>query len=93
MAAIEAIDEPDPRLQHIHYDWLDACERTQATVRLLSDQLRRFLDDQAWVENRRVMALLRSIETHALRLRDARPTLTIEIDGTAPCDHGAGAGA
>jgi hypothetical protein len=84
LAAIEAIDQPDPRLQHIHYDWLDACERTQATVRLLSDQLRRFLDDQAWVENRRVMALLRSIETHALRLRGARPALTVEIDGTAP---------
>src|SRR5882757_4267620 len=23
----------DPRLRHIHYDWLDAAERTQATVR------------------------------------------------------------
>lgn len=81
---IEAIDEPEPRLRHINYDWLDACERTQATVRLLSDQLRRFLDDQAWVENRRVMALLRSIETRALRLREARPALTVEVDGAAP---------
>jgi len=84
LAMIDVIDEPDPRLRQIHYDWLDACERTQATVRLLSDQLRRFLDDQAWVENRRVMTLLRSIEANALRLRDARPTLTAEIDGTAP---------
>src|SRR5262249_35220236 len=77
---IEAIEEPDPRLRRIHYDWLDACERTQATVRLLSDQLRRFLDDQAWVENRRVMELVRGIEARALALRDVRPEITVEID-------------
>jgi hypothetical protein len=84
LAGIDAIDEPDPRLRHVHYDWLDACERTQSTVRLLSDQLRRFLDDRTWAESRRVVSLLRSIETRALRLRDVRPTLTVEIDGTAP---------
>jgi hypothetical protein len=81
---IEAIDEPDPRLRRIHYDWLDACERTQATVRLLSEQLRRFLDDQAWLENRRVMELVRSVEAQALRLRESLPELTFEIDGTVP---------
>ena len=36
----------DPRLGHIHHDWLDAGGRAQATVRQLSEQLRRFLDDQ-----------------------------------------------
>jgi hypothetical protein len=50
---LEAIDESGPRMRRIHYDWLDAGEQTQATVRTLSDQLRRFLDDQAWLENRR----------------------------------------
>lgn len=84
LADIDSIDDPDPRLRHIHYDWLDACERTQATVRLLSDQLRRFLDDHAWVENRRIMDLLHGIEATALRLRAAPPTFTVEIDGTAP---------
>ena len=54
----------------IHFDWIDASERTQATVRLLSDQLRRFLDDQVWLENRRVFDLLRSIEAKALRVRN-----------------------
>jgi Protein of unknown function (DUF3375) len=81
---IEAIEELDPRLRRIHYDWLDACERTQATVRLLSEQLRRLLDDQAWLENRRVMELVRGIEARALALRDVRPEITVEIDGTAP---------
>jgi Protein of unknown function (DUF3375) len=47
VAGLAAIDDPDPRLRRIHYDWLDAGERTQGTVRLLSEQLRRFLDDQA----------------------------------------------
>ena len=69
---LAVITESDPRLAHIHHDWLDAAERTQATVRQLSEQLRRFLDDQVWFENRRVMDILRDIESRALQLRDQR---------------------
>ncbi|MGW3959070.1 DUF3375 domain-containing protein [Amycolatopsis sp. NPDC005003] len=83
--SLDAVGEPDPRMRHIHYDWLDAAERTQATVRLLSEQLRRFLDDQVWLENRRVMDILHSIESSALKLREhPTPALTCELDGTAP---------
>lgn len=83
--ALDEIAESDARMRHIHYDWLDAGERTQATVRMLSEQLRRFLDDQAWLENRRVMDILRSIEANALRLREQHGVrLTTEIDGTSP---------
>jgi hypothetical protein len=39
----------------------------------LSQQLRRFLDDQAWLENRRIMDILHGIESKALSLRDAPP--------------------
>src|SRR6516165_4395324 len=79
------VAERDPRLRQVHYDWLEAAERTQATVRQLSEQLRRFLDDQVWFENRRVIDLLRGIEAHALRLRDERPGgLTMEIDAAGP---------
>ena len=60
------IGDLDDRLATSTYDWIDASERTQATVRLLSEQLRRFLDDQVWLENRRVFDLLRSIEAKAL---------------------------
>lgn len=82
--ALEAIGEPDPRMRHIHYDWLDAGERTQATVRQLSEQLRRFLDDQVWFENRRVIDILRSIEAKALELREERSVaVSTEIDGTS----------
>jgi hypothetical protein len=41
----------DVRLRRVHYDWLEAGEHTQRTVAQLSQQLRRFLDDQAWLEN------------------------------------------
>jgi hypothetical protein len=82
---LAAIDEGDPRMRRIHYDWLDAGEQTQATVRMLSDQLRRFLDDQVWLENRRVMDLLHGIESAALLIREhGTPPLTFEIDGAAP---------
>ena len=61
---------PEPRIRRIHYDWLEAGEHTQRTVALLSQQLRRFLDDQTWLENRRIMDILHDIEASALALRD-----------------------
>ena len=64
---------PDPRLRRVHYDWLEAGGHAQRTVAQLSQQLRRFLDDQAWLENRRIMDLLRGIEARALALREAPP--------------------
>jgi hypothetical protein len=63
----------DPRLLRIHYDWLEAGEVAQRTVARLSEQLRRYLDDQAWLENRRIMGLIREIELHALALRETPP--------------------
>jgi hypothetical protein len=69
----------------VHYDWLDAAGRTQATVHQLSEQLRRFLDDQVWFENRRVIDVLREIEASALRLRDAPVAgVSMEIDTASP---------
>ncbi len=64
---------PDARLQRVHYDWLEAGEHTQRTVAKLSEQLRRFLDDKAWLENRRIMDILHSIENRALALREDLP--------------------
>ncbi len=64
---------PDPRTRRIHYDWMEAGDHTQRTVAALSQQLRRFLDDRAWLENRRIMDILRGIETKALGLRQTPP--------------------
>ncbi len=83
---LEAVAElsPDPRLKRIHYDWVRAGEVTQRTVARLSEQLRRYLDDQAWFENRRIMNVIREIEQHALAVRDAQPGTMMELDEPAP---------
>ncbi|RLA04266.1 MAG: DUF3375 domain-containing protein, partial [Gammaproteobacteria bacterium] len=76
---------PDRRLKRIHYDWLEAGEHTQRTVAQLSQQLRRYLDDQAYLENRRIMDVLHGIEAKSLALRDNQPQGTFsEIDSSAP---------
>jgi hypothetical protein len=76
---------PDPRLKRVHYDWLEAGEHAQRTVALLSQQLRRFLDDQAYLENRRIMDILRGIEAGALAVRALQPAGDfMHIADTAP---------
>jgi len=76
--------KPDVRTRRVHYDWLEAGEHTQRTVALLSQQLRRFLDDQAWLENRRIMDILHGIEAKALALREAQPQgMVMNIADTA----------
>jgi len=76
---------PDRRLMRIHYDWLQAGEVAQRTVARLSEQLRRYLDDQAWLENRRIMQIIRNIEQRAIAVRDQAPAETfMELDEHAP---------
>ncbi|GMU52630.1 MAG: hypothetical protein AMXMBFR33_17760 [Candidatus Xenobia bacterium] len=65
--------KPDARLRRVHYDWLTAGEHTQRMVATLSQQLRRFLDDQAFMENRRILEILKSIEGQALKVRERPP--------------------
>jgi flagellar motility protein MotE (MotC chaperone) len=84
MAPVKEL-EPDRRLLRVHYDWLEAGEATQRTVARLSEQLRRYLDDQAWLENRRIMELIRNIEQTALDLRERPPDgFAMELDEPAP---------
>lgn len=72
--------EPDHRVRSIHHDWAEAAERAQGTVRQISEQLRRFLDDQVWLENRRVLDLVRAVEATALELRGGPPDVGLEVD-------------
>jgi len=77
--------QPDRRLLRVHYDWLQAGEVAQRTVARLSEQLRRYLDDKAWLENRRIMQLLREVEQTAISIRDRPPDgPIIELDEPAP---------
>jgi flagellar motility protein MotE (MotC chaperone) len=76
--------EADLRLQKVHHDWSEAAERTQRTVRQISEQLRHFLEDQVWLENRRVLELIRSIEAAALASRDTPPPAGIGLEVDEP---------
>ena len=80
--------EPDTRLRRIHYDWLEAGEVTQRTVARLSEQLRRYLDDQAWLENRRIMELIRQVEQKALAMRGQVPEADFSSIDMAGADLG-----
>ena len=72
--------DADRRLRTVHHDWSEAAERTQHTVRQISEQLRRFLDDQVWLENRRVLDLVRTVEASALACRRAVPDIGLTVD-------------
>jgi hypothetical protein len=85
LPAVQAL-KPDPRLLRIHFDWLETGEHTQRTVARLSEQLRRYLDDRAFLENRRIMQLLRGVEQHALAVRNQPPPgrAFMQIDEPSP---------
>lgn len=72
--------ETDRRMRGIHHDWSEAAERAQRTVRQISEQLRRFLDDQVWLENRRVLDLVRAVESAAIEVRSEPPSFGLEVD-------------
>jgi hypothetical protein len=73
------------RFSRIHHDWLSAGEQTQRTVAKLSEQLRRYLDNQEWIENSRISAIIQRIESVAMQLRNDPPSgACTEIDELAP---------
>jgi len=77
-------EEKGNRMERVHYDWLVAAESTHQTVAALSHQVRRFLDDQAKLENRYIMEILQGIEGKALAVRNQLPAGTFaEIDEMA----------
>lgn len=84
LAPVAALN-PDPRLKRVHYDWLTAGDETQRTVARLSEQLRRYLDDQAWYEDRRIMTVIRELEQAALAVRNEPPRGELTgLDEAAP---------
>ena len=65
--------EPDAFLARIKYFLLEAGEKVYTTGNQLVEQLRRFLDDQAWLENRRIMDIIREIEKTAVEVKSNPP--------------------
>lgn len=70
----------DGRLMRISDSWLDASDHTLATMRLLSAQLRQFLDGRVWLENRRITELLQSISRTAMQLEQLPDGGFMELD-------------
>jgi len=61
-------------LGSIKYNLLDAGDRVKKTLSNLNEQLRIFLDEKKWLENRRIMDLIKSIEEKAIDIRSNPPT-------------------
>jgi hypothetical protein len=77
--------QKDPALGRLLGRLTHAGEQVAKTLSRLNEQLRTFLDDRLWLENRRVADLARSIERHALELRESTPPSGLaQLDDLAP---------
>ncbi len=65
--------KPGDFLKLIRYALLEAGEKVFRTNNQLVEQLRKYLDDQAWLENKRIMELIQGIEKRAVALRHDPP--------------------
>ncbi len=71
---IQALD-PQRNLENLPYNLLNGGENAHKVLAKLVEQLRRFIDDQVWVENRRILELSYNIEQKAIKLKENIPTL------------------
>ncbi len=73
--ALESVYRFDPqrRLKNLKYELLGSGEKIVTVTGRLIEQLRRFIDDRVWVENRRILQLCRDIEKQALECKENMP--------------------
>ncbi|UWG97973.1 DUF3375 domain-containing protein [Dehalobacter sp. DCM] len=72
-------------IRHIHHDWVNAGAHVQETVAALSQQLRRYVDENFLEEERRINQIVREIEGKAVTVRNNPPIeWEIDIDGVKP---------
>lgn len=72
-------------IRHIHHDWVNAGEHVQETVAALSQQLRRYVDENYLQEERRINQIVREIEGKAVFVRNNQPKeWDMNIDGIKP---------
>ncbi len=65
---------PDELLPKMKYHLLEAGEKVQRTSSSLVEQLRRYLDDQVWLENKRIMVIIHDLEKNAIAIKQQPPT-------------------
>ncbi len=70
----------------IRFQLINAGERANETRGQLVEQLRKFLDEQTWLENKRIMEIIRQVERKAVAVRKKPPRETdfIHIDRVKP---------
>lgn len=69
---VEAMDS-DRKLENLKYNLLSGGEKSHKVLGKLIEQLRRFIDDKLWVENRRILELAQRIEQKAMKLKEHPP--------------------
>ncbi|MDR3599269.1 MAG: DUF3375 family protein [Desulfosporosinus sp.] len=72
----------EAHVQASFVDWVNAGAHVQETVAALSQQLRRYVDENFLEEERRINQLVREIEGKAVAIRNTPPPdWSMEIDG------------
>jgi hypothetical protein len=76
----------DNFLINIHFHLAVAGEKVYRTSVLLAEQLRKYLDDQTYLENKRIMELIKAIEKGAIIIKHNPPTTStfMAIDDSKP---------
>lgn len=85
--ALEAIKNipSSKNMLRIEQDWLSGSEHVQDTVATISQQLRKYVDENFLEEERRINNIIKSIEKSAISIRDNMPKDDfMYIDGVCP---------
>ena len=72
---IKEIEEFDKsqKLKNLKYDLLSNANKIAKVTSKLMEQLRRYLDDKVWVENKKILELCKQIEKKALEVKENPP--------------------
>ncbi len=65
--------DPQRKLKNLKYELLGSGEKIVSVTGRLIEQLRRYIDDRVWVENRRILELCQNIEKSALDIKERLP--------------------
>ena len=85
--ALQAVKElaAEQNVRHINADWVNAGAHVQETVAVLSEQLRRYVDENFLEEERRISQIIQEIESKAVAVHNNMPkNWELVIDGIAP---------
>jgi len=65
--------DKDERLKSLKYELLQSGKKISSVSSKLIEQLRRFIDERMWLDNKRILELCKSIEKSALELKGSTP--------------------